>query len=480
MRALSNFVLELKLDTEQYQEDILDKRLGIGRQMYNACLNELYKRYRLMTESKKYRQVMKLPKTDKTKNKLLSVINVEYGLTEYSLHDFIKPIQHHFKLNIDSFTAQKIATCCFDAFKGVIYHTAKKAHFKKHGELNSLEGKSNGTGIRFINNALSWNKITIPVIIRKNDTYAQMALENPVKYCRVIRKGEKYYLQLIFKGIPPQKLDKDGSLRHKVGDGFVGIDIGTQTIAICSDKEVKLLELAPEINKTNDNIRLHQRKMDRSRRTTNPNKYNPNGTINRSNQEKWFKSKHYQGIQKKLCGLQNKYQAIRKQSHNILANTIISLGTAVYVEEMSFKGLQRRAKKTTKNVNGKFNKKKRFGKSLAKKAPALFLTLLGNKLEQLGSKLCKIDTAKVKASQYNHVNDSFSKKELGERWNVIDEMKIQRDLYSSFLIMNVNENLTSVNLEKCVETYPNFVRLHDIEIERIRSLANKKIASMGI
>jgi len=44
-----NFVLTLKLDTEKYQEDILDKRLDkrldIGRRIYNACLNELCKRY---------------------------------------------------------------------------------------------------------------------------------------------------------------------------------------------------------------------------------------------------------------------------------------------------------------------------------------------------------------------------------------------------------------------------------------------------
>ena len=32
-----NFVLNLKLDTELYQEDILDKRLDIGRSIYNAC-----------------------------------------------------------------------------------------------------------------------------------------------------------------------------------------------------------------------------------------------------------------------------------------------------------------------------------------------------------------------------------------------------------------------------------------------------------
>lgn len=40
---MSNFILTLKLNTQPFQEDILNKRLEIGRQMYNACLNELHK-----------------------------------------------------------------------------------------------------------------------------------------------------------------------------------------------------------------------------------------------------------------------------------------------------------------------------------------------------------------------------------------------------------------------------------------------------
>jgi len=44
---------------------------------------------------------------------------------------------------------------------------------------------------------------------------------------------------------------------------------------------------------------------------------------------------------------------------------------------------------------------------------------------------------KVKTSQYNHIEDKYIKKDLSERWNDFGEFKIQRDLYSSFLIMNV-------------------------------------------
>ena len=475
-----NFVLTLKLDTETYQEDILDKRLDIGRRIYNACLNELNKRYRLMVESKEYQSALKMPKTEITRNGVLQELNRKYRLTEYSLHQFVKPMQHHFKKNLDSHTVQKIATRCFEAFKGKIYHTAKKIHFKKYGELQSLEGKTNASGIKFRNNTLVWNGLSIKVFVDPTDVYAQMALLRSIKYCRVLKRGTNYYLQLILEGIPPVKLDKNGEFRHKVGSSKVGIDIGPQTAGITSDETVSLLELAPEIKTPYRKIRQLQRKMDRSRRANNPNKFKANGTFNRSNNDRWVKSKHYQLDQLKLQRIQGKLRSLRKQSHNRLANEIISLGTEVNVETMSFKGLQKRAKKTTKNEKGKINSKKRFGKSLANKAPAMFLTILDNKLKHLGTELHRIKTAEVKASQYNHVDDNYVKKELSERWSMIGEDKIQRDLYSSFLIMNVNPDLSSINRKQCLENYSKFKTFHDIEIERLKTSTNRKLASMGI
>ncbi|MBU3100710.1 MULTISPECIES: hypothetical protein [Clostridium] len=48
MNAASNYILTLKLNTEKYQEDILNKRLEISRSIYNSCLGELFKRYNHM------------------------------------------------------------------------------------------------------------------------------------------------------------------------------------------------------------------------------------------------------------------------------------------------------------------------------------------------------------------------------------------------------------------------------------------------
>lgn len=489
---MSNFILTLELDTQIYQEDILDKRLEISRNIYNSCLGELYKRYNLMKESKEYQKVVKIEK-GKDRNKQFNELNKKHGLTEYSLHNYVKPMQKHFKKNIDSFTAQKIATRCFKAFQKLMFHQSNKVYFKRHSEMNSIEGKSNKTGIRFKENELIWNGVEIPIIIDKNDIYAEMALDNKVKYCRIVRKfirGKyKYYVQLILEGIPPIKVDKEtGEVKNRIGLGNVGIDIGTQTIAIASDKEVKLLELAPEVNNLEKNKRVLKRKLDRQRRANNSGNYNNDGTIKKGirvegklTKLNWVKSNKYIVTQNKLREIQRKQADKRKQSHEKLANYIISLGDRILVEKMSFKGLQARAKETTINEKtGKYNKKKRYGKSLGNKAPAMLLTIIDNKLKYEGLELLKINTVKVKASQYNHLEDGYIKKKLGERWNDFGKYKIQRDMYSSFLIKNVKDNLKEIDKELCFKEFDNFKMLHDKEIIRIQSRETKIISSMGI
>ena len=56
-------------------------------------------------------------------------------------------------------------------------------------------------------------------------------------------------------------------------------------------------------------------------------------------------------------------------------------------------------------------------------------------------------------------------------------------MYSAFLIMNVGNDLETIDKELCIETYDNFKMLHDKEINRLQELKNngiKLISSMGI
>ena len=486
---MTNFIVQFPLITEIYQEYILDKRFEIGRKIYNSLVTVSQNRYKEMIKTKRYRNLISELTNDKKKNKAIykqiESMRKEYDLTEYSLHTDIKGMQKHFKNNIDSFTAQKIATNLWKSYDKLFYGNGNKVCYKRYGNMNSLEGKSNNTGIRFKDNYLLWNGLTIPVKIDYNNQYEYNALQHEIAYCRIVRKyirnKYKYYLQIIFKGTAPIKYNKEtGELKRYIGTGDVGLDIGTQTVAISSNTDVKILELSDKVQNIENQKRLLLRKIDRSKRVMNPNNFNEDGTIKKQGNKKikWIKSNRYTNLQNQLKELYRKQADIRKYQHECLANYIISLGDNIYVETMNFSGLQKRVTKTEKNDKGRFKKKKRFGKSLANKAPSMLLTIINRKLGYYDRQLIKIDTHSVKASQYNHFNGECNKKELSDRWNDFSGLKIQRDMYSAFLIMNVNSDLKSINQEKCNERFDNFMRLHNIEVKRL--LGNKNLSSIAI
>nr|DAD82823.1 MAG TPA: endonuclease [Siphoviridae sp. ctXZx16] len=486
---MANFIVEFPLRTEKYQEDILNKRFEIGRMIYNSLVNVTQKRYKEMIKARKYRKLMSSltgnKKSDKEIWKQINNIRKQYGMSEYSFHEDVKKIQKHFKENIDSFTAQKIATTLWKSYDKLFFGNGKRVYFKRYGELNSLEGKSNKTGIRLINDTLIWNGLKIPVVIDYDNYYEYQAMQCNICYNRIVRKyvrnKYKFYVQVVFKGNPPVKVNiETGEIKHCVGDGDVGLDIGTRTIAIASQSDVKILELADRVQNIENKKQRLLRKMDRSRRSTNPDNYNEDGTVKKQGNKKviWNKSNHYIKCQNELKELYRKQADIRKYQHECLANYIVSLGNKLYVEKMNFAGLQRRAKSTEKNDKGRFKRKKRFGKSLANKAPSMLLAIINRKLGYFGEKLIEIDTFSAKASQFNHFDGTYTKKTLSQRWNEFNGIKIQRDIYSAFLIMNIANDLKSFDTNKCNERFENFYRLHNLEVNRLTG--QKNLSSIAI
>lgn len=486
---MANFIVQFPLKTEMYQEDMLNKRFEIGRKIYNSLVNVTQKRYKEMIKTKKYRTLLSSltgnKKTDKDIWKQINNIRKQYGMSEYSFHEDVKKMQKHFKDNIDSFTAQKIATELWKSYDKLFYGNGKKVYYKKYGSLNTLEGKSNKTGIRFKDDLIIWNGLEIPVVIDYDNYYEYQTLQCDICYCRIVRKyvrnKYKFYVQIVFKGNPPVKVDmKTGEIKHYIGQGDVGLDIGTSTIAISSNTDVKLLILADKVQNIEDEKRRLLRKMDRSRRATNSENYNEDGTVRKQGNKKvfWNKSNHYVKYQNQLKELYRKQADVRKYQHECLANYILFLGNNVYVEQMNFAELQKKETKTEKNDSGKFKRKKRFGKSIANRSPAMLMTIINRKLSYYGLELIEINTFKAKASQFNHMTGEYHKKSLSQRWNDLNGVKIQRDLYSAFLIMNISDNLENFDIKKCNDRFDNFKMLHDIEIQRLSSA--DILSSIGI
>lgn len=493
-------VLTLPLQTEIWQEHIIEKRFAIMEHLKNQLIAKELRRLKNLERTKEYRNLIdEINNTPKEKRKALfskrRKLLKDSGFSEYDFKDDIAGknslMQKHFIEHIATQIAHKLASDVWRSFDKFLFGNGRFIHFSKRGSLRSVASQKNGNGMTYKNGYFIWsggqskNKIILKIKVTppKNE-YEKEMLSKKIKYLRIVKKWVKtrykYYLQFALEGKPVKK-------DRIVNKGNVGIDIGTQTVAISSADSVKLLELADKIDKNHTKKKILQRKMDRSRRYTNPQNYNEDGTIKKppkGQRFSWYKSKKYIQLAGKVRELERKNADIRKYQHTCLANWILSLGDTVYVEQMNFSGLQRRAKETKIDKNGKYAKKKRYGKSLANKAPSMFLTILESKLNQYGGQLNKINTYEFKASQYDHTDDTFTKHNRSERWHILSNGdKNQRDLYSAFLIMNSDISLKHCNREKCNETYSNFKVLHDKEIERlysdIRKGNCKNISSFG-
>jgi len=179
-----------------------------------------------------------------------------------------------------------------------------------------------------------------------------------------------------------------------------------------------------------------------------------------------------------------KLARIRRCQHQELANRFLACGDSFFVETMNFRGLAKKAKPEDKEAiqpGKKLRRRKRFGKSLANKAPAMFLRILEQKALSWGGSFQRINTWRAKASQYNHMNRQYNKKKLSQRWNIMpDRHKVQRDMYSAFLIMNTNVTLDGFDQNLCDSTYTRFLALHDKELQRLREGIIHMPSSAGI
>ena len=459
------------------------------------CLAHCIKQLNKLKRDKEYRKSVKALKTVKRKLekknlpqdeiKRLKDIKVsctnkirelekEYQFTENDIQKYAKVPREFIGKILNSAIVQNIASTAFDAVKKIQYKKAKKVKFKKKGEI-SLEGKNNKTGLIFdirtmklkLGKKLSCNLKTI-------DERQRNCFKNRIKFCRVlkryIRGRKRYFLQIVFEGIPETDF--------QLGEGEVRLDIGTSTVAVSSDDEVKLLKLS-ETEQEARKIRILQRSLERKRRTANPDNYDENGKVKKKRNE-WNLSKNYFKELNKLKEIYRKKRVKDNQHKNILVKFILSQGDTVKTEKNSINSWKNRSKKTVINKNnGKNISKKRFGKSVNNNAPGIFIRKMEEKLSYFGKELIKINPFKTKASQFNHISQEFKKCSLEVRSKeLIQGIVVQRDLYSAFLIKNV-ENLSEYNMEKINGQFNEFYEKQLKEVERIKNEGSLKFYVSG-
>lgn len=129
--------------------------------------------------------------------------------------------------------------------------------------------------------------------------------------------------------------------------------------------------------------------------------------------------------QSSLIKLNRKLETTTKIIHNETVNHLRSLGDILITEP----SIAARAAKRSKNKNHK-----RFGKSIRYRSSGYFYEQAIRKFKATGGQVHVVDNT-YKASQYDHTSDKYIKKKLSDRmFRLADGTKVQRDLYSSFLL----------------------------------------------
>lgn len=462
------FTIQVKIALTDNHKAFIEKSFFFAETIYNEVVKYAQKQIRKLEMDVRY-------KNAKGKERI-NLIN-EYRLNQSGLYSFAKIIGKKYKNYLDSITVQAICDRVLFSMEKYLYKNGKRLHFKKHGDLDTIQGKTN---INKLNYNIKKNIIrfmNLKMKVRRKDLkdeYIARALENRIKYVMIKRlqfnTGYRYYLVIALEGTCPNK---------KVCDvnGNVGVDIGTSTIAVTSKSKCILKELAPLSKRYLVKLNALMIKLEHSRRLNNPDNFNEDRTIKRGHLH-WVKSNNYKKLMREFKTIHRKRSNYVKNEHEKTANEIINMGSTVYVEKMSFSGLQRKAK-LSKKENGRYKRRKRFGKTLLNCSPALLISIINRKLGYINKNINEINTITFRASQYNHITNEYKKKKLSTRMNILEGHKIQRDLYSSFLLMNSNLDLKETNREKCFDTYNTFLINHDKCIEAIKNMNTKHPLSFG-
>lgn len=498
------FVYTLKLDANNKVKQQLNRRFKMAQDIYRRTIQEIVKRAEKQKKDPRNKQIKKiyrqvhalkdqiaelevdLKKKTKKEQTQINALTKPLKKQIKELEAEAKPIfrqldedydivgkftftkyandyrnARNYSSYIPSDVSIKLGERAWNAYEKVKFNKgAKKVN--KFAQVSSIEAIKD-CAITIRNGILKMGtkdkKIEVPVIY-KNDEYEKGVFENKFKYNRILRKFEngevQYYVQMIFDGIPPQKLDN-------YIKGTVGIDVGLNKIAVSTPNEVKILPLAPDLQNFDKEIRRLSRKLTRQRIANNPDNYNPDGTIKKG-KKVWVNSKGYLETKHALADLKRKQAEYRKLNHKELANAIVQMGDKFIIRQSNFEKLKERSKEDRKSATGKNLSKKRAGKTINSHAPAMFIQQLLYKTEFQNKETQVITNKDFNPYEYNHVSKETIENKAHLKSINIDGFEVQKNLYAAFLVSQY-ENMENDNIIK--SNFETFLRNQEFYVENV-------------
>lgn len=238
----SSFVCEILLKVSPSNEGVLLSRLEAARQMYNACLGQALRRVKLIRQSKDFNKARSLKPSNPERKVLFKRARERYDFSEYALHSYSTQIRHSWIGDqIDSNTAQKLATRAYKAVERVLFGQAKSVRFKGVNQMDSVEGKSNKSGIRWKGKGVEWSGLELPARIDSND---------PVILHGLYKAFQKIFGKSVGKRAPGMFVSHLKSKAERAGLRVVEIPTySTKLSQTCQCGRVKKKNLSERIHK---------------------------------------------------------------------------------------------------------------------------------------------------------------------------------------------------------------------------------------
>ena len=419
-----SFVATFELEVNAAGFGQLEKMLNAYRQVYNATLSELVRRLKRAKASPEWEAARKLPKGSPERKAAFAEVRKNYGLSVGEAQQIAKGlVEGHVAELTNSRIVQQVAKRAWKAVEKVMVGKAKRVRFKRRDEFHSFETNANDTGIRvgITTGTVCVGKLTFQFKTDETNPYHVQALQHRVKYARMLKRTingcSRWLVQMILEGKPYRDPKK-----HTTREGErVGLDFGPSLIAVSTTTDSFQVPLSQELDRRQADIRRLQRQLDRSRRATNPQNYQPNGTVKKG-RKRWKQSSRYRQTKQQLQDLERRKAAHRKTLHGRLANRIVRLGNQIHTEKVSY-----------------LNWQKQFGRSIDHHAPSAFEGILTRKAETLGGGTVKINPFQTALSQ-TCLCGNRKKKSLSERTHACDAcgFTAPRDQFSAYLALHTS------------------------------------------
>ena len=315
--------------------------------------------------------------------------------------------------HLDSLTIQTLASRAYGAANRLLVGKARRVRFKGRHQLDTVEGKTNTSGIRWCGDRVEWKGLVLPALIvgatrcRPTDW--------PARSSTCGWSGASWGNGTVFTPSWCARGRRCRSRSISWARGSSGWTWGHLPSPWSSEQAAFLQPFCPEVAPDAQALRRLDRQLDRQRRANNPTNYDERGRVKRGKQH-WKVSKRQRQVQARRREVHRKLAATRKRSHGQLAHRVLALGSAFHLEQLSYRAWQ-----------------KTYGKSVQLCAPGMCVERLSRLAVSAGGTIVLINAWRARLSQACHCG-RITKKARSQRWHVCPcGASAQRDLFSASL-----------------------------------------------